>query len=97
MPSNRFHEEHAQSAGIPVRASATKSAVVTPSDTALIEFRALYIGGAGNVAIKHIATDTAVVYTSVPAGSFLPVESGPGGGLVMSTATTATSIVAMDW
>lgn len=79
------------------KASATKSTAVTASDSTLLEFRALYIGVGGNVAIKHVAGDTAVTYVGLTAGSILPVESGDGGGLVMSTNTTASSIVAMDW
>lgn len=80
-----------------VRASATSSSAVTPSDVTLLNFRALYVGVTGNIAIKHTSSGTAVTYVAVPAGTILPVETGTGGGLVMATNTTASSIVAMDW
>ena len=80
-----------------VHASARSSTAVTPSDTAQVQFNALYVGVSGNIAIKHTLGATAVTYVAVQAGSILPVESGNGGGLVMSTGTTATSIVAMVW
>lgn len=76
-----------------VFASATSSAAVTPNDSTVLSFKALYIGGAGNVAIKHVDAGTAVTYVGLTAGTVLPVD----GGIVMSTNTTATNIVAMDW
>lgn len=75
-----------------VGASATSSQAVTPSDTVELKFRALYIGSTGDVVIKHKSGGDAVTYVSVPDGTVLPVE----GGFVMA-ATTASSIVAMDW
>lgn len=80
-----------------VHASAISSTAVTPSDSTAIEFKALYIGGSGNVTIKHYPNDTAVAYVGVTPGMILPVESKHGGGLVMATGTTATNIVAMNW
>lgn len=74
---------------------AYRAAAVTPSDSAEINARALYVGGAGNVALKCRANDTtlddAVTFVAVPAGTFLPVSAA----VVMSTNTTATSIVAL--
>lgn len=90
MPFNRSETKE-------VSASSQYSVAVTPSDTTILKFKALYIGGAGNVAIKHNSGDTAVTFTSVPAGTILPIQTGEDGGLVMSTNTTATNIVAMDW
>ena len=75
-----------------VSASAIRSAAVTPSDSTALSFRALWIGTTGNVAIKHNPSDSAVTYSNVPVG-ILPVS----GGIVMSTNTTASNIVAMDW
>lgn len=80
-----------------VHASAISSVAVTPSDATAINFDALYIGVGGNVAIKHSSDSTAVTYAGLNAGTILPVQSGHGGGLVMATGTTASSIVAMDW
>lgn len=76
-----------------VAASATSSGAVTKSDSTVLQFRAIYVGGAGDVAIKHTEAGSAVTYPSVPAGTILPVS----GVRVMSTSTTASSMVWMDW
>lgn len=65
-------------------------AAVTPSNTTVISARALYIGGAGNVAVTALDGSTAT-FTSVPAGTILPVVVTK----VMATGTTATNIVAL--
>lgn len=64
---------------------------ITPSDSVAVAdtLRALYIGGAGNVAIKATTDSTAVTFVGVPAGSILPVSAN----YVMATNTTATNIV----
>jgi hypothetical protein len=64
---------------------------VTPSDSTVLEFRGLYVGGAGNVAIQSIRDTAATTLISVPAGTILPIA----GVRVMSTNTTATNIVAL--
>lgn len=66
---------------------------VTPSDTTLVTCRALYIGGAGNVAVKTTAAAAAVTFTAPPVGTLLPIMID--GGQVMSTNTTATLILAL--
>ena len=66
------------------------AAAVTPSDTAEVDARALFIGGAGNVKIKTPRGDT-VTFTGVVAGSILPVNAK----IVYSADTTATNIVAI--
>lgn len=76
-----------------VAASATSSGTVTKSDSTALQFRAVYVGGAGDVAIKHTEAGDAVTYVGVPAGTILPVS----GVRVMSTGTTATDMVWMDW
>lgn len=64
---------------------------VTPSDvTVLDKFRGLYIGVAGNVALVT-PNGTTTTFVGLAAGSILPVA----GTKVMSTNTTATSIVAL--
>lgn len=52
-------------------------------------FKALYIGGAGDVYVKNDA-GTSVAFQNVPAGSLLPVS-----GTYIMAATTATNIVAL--
>ena len=73
--------------------TAETAVVVTPSDTVgtSAPFRALWVGGAGNVSIQ-MADGTSVVFAGVPAGVMLPV----GGVRVNATNTTATLIVAVS-
>ena len=76
---------------------------ITPSDTAKLSYtnsagvvepnkrcRALYVGGAGDVSV-HDDAGNAVVFTGVTAGSVYPISTDT----VMSTNTTATSLVAL--
>ena len=69
-------------------------AAVTPSDTTLVNCRALWIGGAGNLAIAATGVSTAVTLTGVAAGTIVPVALDSG--RVMATNTTATLIVALQ-
>lgn len=72
-------------------------AVVPADNTAIPECRAIWVGGAGNIAVKFadVADPTvsggAVTIVGVPAGTLLPFRVK----CVMSTNTTATSIVAL--
>ena len=63
-------------------------AAVIPSDTTVVGFRALYIGGTGSVIIQNDA-GTSVTFAAVPVG-FFPVS-----GLKVMAATAATNIVAL--
>lgn len=69
----------------------TRAIAVTPSNSTVVACRALYIGGAGNVAVTTEAGGTAVTFTAPPVGSIIPVAAYN----VMSTNTTATLIVAL--
>lgn len=68
---------------------------VTPSDTvsSAVAFRALWVGGAGNVSIQF-PDGTNALFSGVPAGTMLPV-----GGVRVNSAlggtTTATLILAI--
>lgn len=67
---------------------------VTASDTAELPggvCRALWIGGAGNVAVISENDTSAVTLVGCAAGQVVPVRARQ----VMSTNTTATSIVAL--
>lgn len=75
-----------------VFASARASAAVTPDDSTDLAFDALYIGGAGDVAIKHFDNGAVSTFVGVPAGSILPVS-----GVRVMAATTATSILSLSW
>lgn len=63
---------------------------VTPSDTAIIPSRALYVGASGDVAVVTAAGNQ-VVFAGVPDGSIIPVRVRK----VLSTGTTATGIVSL--
>jgi hypothetical protein len=65
---------------------------VTPSDaTTFIEpVRALWIGGAGNVAVRMAADKSVLTIAGVPAGTLLPFQVDR-----VLAATTATLILAL--
>lgn len=67
---------------------ASDAVAVTTSDSTQVGYSGLYIGGAGDVAVKGIS-GTAVTFVNVPAGTILPIVVNR----VMSTNTTATNIV----
>ena len=79
--------------GMKVFASGMNYGAVTKSDTTELDFQAVYVGGAGDIAIAPGTTGSAVTFTGVTAGSILPVK----GKRVMSTNTTATNMVWMNW
>ena len=66
---------------------------VTTSDTAELArvTRALYVGGAGNIAVV-MADRTTVTFAGVPAGTVLPIRVRQ----VRATGTTATNLVGLD-
>lgn len=68
------------------------AAAVTPHDSTELSYvtRALFVGGAGNIACL-MADGTSCTFTGVVAGSVLPIRVRR----VNSTSTTATNIVAM--
>ena len=66
---------------------------VTTSDTTPVFCRAIYVGGAGNLAIKTTDSATAVTFTAPPVGSIIPVNIE--GGRIMATNTTATLLIAL--
>lgn len=65
---------------------------VTPSDTTEVSCRAIYVGGAGDVAIRQKGA-TAVTFKDPPVGTILPVNLELG--QIMSTNTTATLLLAL--
>jgi len=65
-------------------------AAVSKSDTTTLNCRAIFCGGAGNLALSVDDTTTAVTITGVIAGQVLPIQLN--GGRIMSTNTTATNI-----
>lgn len=74
-------------------APANSAAAVTPSATALaFTTRALYVGGAGSVAVT-MAGGGNVTFVGVPAGAVLPIRVTHV--LAAGSGTTATNIVAL--
>lgn len=72
--------------------SAVRYGAVTPSDSTELQFKRLYVGGAGNVVVKPSVDGAAVTFTALPVGTQLNVA-----GVRVMAATTATNIVWMDW
>lgn len=77
---------------VSVSRSATSYGAVTPSDSTDLQFKRLYVGGTGNVVVKSAVDGAAVTFSAVPAGTQLEIA-----GTRVMAATTATSIVWMDW
>lgn len=67
------------------------AASVTKSDATVFSppTKSLFIGGAGDVAVRLFASQTVVTLTAVPAGTTLNISVDK----VMSTNTTATNII----
>lgn len=81
--------------GIPSWGPASKLVAITKSDATDLtanKIKALWVGGAGDVAVIGINDTAAVTIVGVPAGTLLPVMVSK----VMSTNTTATSIVGLS-
>lgn len=75
-------------------ASYSGFAAITPSDTTLVNCRAIYVGGAGNVTVNSSQTDgTSVTFTAPPVGTILPIALDSG--RVMA-ATSATLLIALQ-
>lgn len=68
----------------------SRALAVTKSDTTMISGSALYVGGAGDVALKTEGGDT-VTFVGVQAGTTLVIRFTQ----VLSTNTTATNMVRM--
>jgi hypothetical protein len=75
-----------------VNQSAVRYGAVTKSDTTVLSFKGLYIGGTGAVAVKNGPDGTVVTFSALPAGARLDVT-----GTHVMAATTATNVVWLDW
>lgn len=92
MPLNSATDSLAGSTGAGSSGPARNAAAVTPSDSGSLAFtsRALFIGGAGTIAVDLAGTGTNVSFT-VGAGQVLAIQASR----VYATGTTATGIVAL--
>ena len=76
-----------------IQSTATRYGEVTKSDSTPMQFKAIYVGGTGNLAIKRNQDDaSAVTFSTVPAGTVLYVQ-----GVRVMAATTCTNMAWMDW
>ncbi len=85
-------DEFATNADISI-GPARNAAAVTPHDTNELAnvTKALYVGGAGNIACRLVDDAADVTLTAVPVGTILPIRVSH----VRATSTTATNIVAL--
>ena len=67
---------------------AAKATLVTPSDSTIVNFRCLYVGGTGDLNLLLVGDTVPVLHKNVPVG-VLQVQVQK----VMATNTTATLIV----
>ena len=72
-------------------APAQEAVAVTPNDSTVVLFRALYVGVGGDLAVRMQKDSSAVTFVGVLAGTILPLAVTR----VMSTNTTATDIVGL--
>lgn len=73
--------------------AAHSAAAVTPSDATILPVtRAIYVGGAGNLAVTMAEDGNAVTFVGVLAGMVYPLQVTQ----VLATGTTATNIVALN-
>ena len=70
--------------------AATEAIAITPADTDITATRGIYVGGAGDVAVRMNKGKNTVTFKNVPAGTILPVQADR-----ILAATSATDIVAM--
>lgn len=70
-----------------------KAFAITPNDGTDLptNTRAIYVGGAGNVAAILEGDTASVTFTAPPVGSILPIAAKR----VLSTGTTATLLIAL--
>lgn len=67
----------------------TESFAITPADgTTFQRVRALWVGGAGDITLRHQKNGTTALFSAVPAGTMLPVCAVE----VLATGTSATLI-----
>jgi hypothetical protein len=70
---------------------AVKASLVTPNDSAVNSFRALYVGTGGNLNLLLQSDSAPVLFKNIPNGAVLPFSVSK----VLSTSTTASDIVGL--
>lgn len=89
MPATDDYQFHVDG----LTAPAENAVAVTPHNSTDLTkaTRALWIGGAGNISVEMVGGQSAVVFSGIAAGTWMPLRVTR----VNSTSTTATSIVAV--
>lgn len=79
--------------GSAINAPAGRFAAIVASDTGDLNFvtRAVYVGGAGDIAAVGVDGGAPIVFKAVPAGVILPIRVSR----INATSTTATNMVAL--
>jgi hypothetical protein len=72
--------------------AATGGAAITPSDSTVVDFNGIYVGGAGNLTVT-LLNGTDVTLTAVIVGQIYPLRVTK----VKATGTTATNLVGLTW
>lgn len=69
------------------------AAAITPNDSTDLgrPTKAIYVGGAGAIAVNMDGDNDVVTFAAVPVGAILPIEARR----VRATGTTATNLVAI--
>lgn len=70
--------------------SAKRAAAVTASDVTVVDCQAVYVGGAGNLAVQHYDGGPTITYTAIAVGVVHRISA-----YRIMAATTATAIVAL--
>jgi len=65
---------------------------IVPSDSTVVDFNGIYVGGAGNLSVT-LLDGSVVTLTAVLVGTIYPLRVIK----VMSTGTTATLLVGLEW
>lgn len=75
------------------QAPASDCYTVSPSDTAELPrvTKALYVGSAGDVALRALNSDTDVIFRNLPAGGMIDVRAKA----VRESGTTAADLIAL--
>ena len=71
--------------------SAGDGAAITKSDSTVVAFDAVYVGGTGDLVVKTPQNNT-LTFSAVPAGSIIPIRCNR-----VMAATTATLLVGLTY
>jgi hypothetical protein len=69
------------------------SFTITPSDSTMLArpTRAVYVGGAGNLAVRLAGDQSTPIFMAVPVGTVLNIRADK----ILATGTTATNLVGL--